>query len=140
MSFTQQFTIVNNTGFTLVLDLVGSDNLGDGEWPTSVAPHTTTPAFKQTGFFSVNPTAVYQFQGASPANTAYLHFYCVGVDPALHVNMTMASSGAFVAGSSIKENNTDNGHSWTTDSSNPLEISTTGNGSSRGEAVFTIGS
>lgn len=145
MSFTQTFQIVNNSNYTLYLDQVGSQNLGDGEWPTSVAPRSTSPTFKQTGFFSVNPTAVYNFQGSNPPETAYLHFYCVGVAPALHVNMTMEFSPPPVSvGSSIAENNTENGHSYTTETATTnnvpiLTISTTGNGSSRGNAIFTIG-
>ena len=145
MSFTQTFSIVNDSNYALYLDQVGSNNLGDGDWPPSVAAKTTSPSFKQTGAFSVNPTAVYSLQGTTPPVNVYLHFYCVGVDPALHVNMTMEFSPAPIyVGSSISENNSDNGHSYETQaaSSNNVSVlnsSTTGNGAARGEASFTIG-
>ena len=134
--FNETFTIVNNTGYTLALDKVGSQNLGDGNWPASVAAHSTAGNITQSGSFSVNPTAVYQLQGASPANTAYLHFYCAGLDPFLHVNMTLKFSGSVVPGSSISENNS----LHTQTNSTTLVISTTDDGSSQGSATFTIGS
>ncbi|PIT05015.1 hypothetical protein TSA1_32960 [Bradyrhizobium nitroreducens] len=145
MSFVQTFQIVNNSTYTLYLDRIGSTNLGDGEWPATVAGNSKSPTFKQTGSSDINPTAVYNFQGTHIPINAYLHFYCVGVDPALHVNMTMQFSPPPVSiGSSISEDNTDNGHSYTTDTATTdhvpiLRISTTGNGSSRGNAIFTIG-
>ena len=139
MSFSETFQIVNNSNYTLVLDQTGSDNLGDGEWPTSIGPQSTAAEFTQTGFFSVNPTAVYAVEGISPPVNIYMHFYCVGVDPALHVNMTMTfSPGPAFSGSSIAENNSTNGHSWNTNDTT-LDISETGNGSSRGTAIFTVG-
>src|SRR5882757_5619918 len=136
MSFTQTFSIVNNSNYTMYLDQVGSNNLGDGDWPTSVAARSTSPSFNQTGSLSVNPTAVYSLQGTTPPVNAYLHFYCAGVDPFLHVNMTMEFSPAPIyVGSSIAENNTDNGRSYETQTASSnnvtvLSIGTTGNGSS----------
>lgn len=143
MSFSETFTIVNSSNYTLYLDAAGSQNLGDGAWPAQVPARTTSAPFKQTGFFSVNPTAVYALGGTNPPVSAYLHFYCAGVDPFLRVNMTMQfSPGPVFAGSSISENNTDNGHSWTTATANGsqsiIEIGTTGNGASLGSATFTI--
>jgi hypothetical protein len=144
MSFNQTFQIVNNSKYTLYLDQVGSDNLGDGHWPATVDANSKSDSFTQNGFFSVNATAVYSLQGSNPPINAYLHFYCVGVDPALHVNMTMQfSPPPLFSGSKIAENNSTNGQSYeaktASSTSTRLEISTTGNGSSRGTAIFTIG-
>jgi hypothetical protein len=140
MSFSESFTIVNNSGYTLVLDPAGSSSLGNGDWPATIAPHSTPKSFTQSvplGY--LNPTAVYQAQGAVPAANIYLHFYCIGVAPALHVNMTMVfSTGTPFPGSSIAENNTNNGHSYVTNNTT-LNIGTTGNGTSGGSAIFTIG-
>lgn len=143
MSFDQTFNLVNNTGYTLVLDTVNSDNLSDAPWPAQIPPHTSATPFVQTGFSNVNPIAIYMVQGASPANSVRLNFYCAGVDPLLHVHMTLQFAGNFLPGSAIAESNTDNGHSYnSTDAPNSqgiLEIETNGNGSSRGTAIFTIG-
>ena len=135
--FEQSFTIVNNTDYTLIMDKHASHKLGDGKWPDTIAPRSTTPSFRQTGGTNVNPTAVYAAQNASPPMSAYLHFYCAGIDPLLHVNMTLDFSNEKVPGSSIAETNTENGR-WTTNDTT-LEITTTGVGSSKGRAVFNIG-
>ena len=143
MPYSENFSIVNNSNCTLYLDSVGSKNLAG--WPQTVAPRSTSPTFKQTNSVDLNPTAVYNLQGSNPAISAYLHFYCTGLDPLLHVNMTMQfSQGALYVGSSISEDNTDNGHSFetqtaTTSNIQILNIGTTGNGSSQGNAIFTIG-
>ena len=142
MSFNQTFSIVNKSKYKLTLDENGSKDLGDGEWPTTVGPNSTSPSFGQNGFFSVNPTAVYIIDGAN--KNAYLHFYCAGVAPGVRVNMTMQfSNGALFTGSAIAENNSTNGHEYVTKTASPgttlLEIGEFGNGSSRGTAIFTIG-
>jgi len=143
MSFFQYFVLTNNTDCTWVLDTVNSQNLGDAPWPATIAPHSTADTFEQTGFTNVNPIAIYMQQGGTSANSVRMNFFCDGVDPLLHVHMTMQYSGQYLSGSFISENNTDNGHSYTTSSTsndkNILEISTTGNGSSRGTAIFQIG-
>jgi hypothetical protein len=140
MSYTEYFTIKNNSPYTLVLDQTGSKNIGNGVWPTTIPPYTTTPQFNQAEFADLNPTAVYAAENSSPATNIYLHFYCWSVDPLLHVNMTMTfSSGAPWAGSSIGETNSLNGEWTTVTAPAELNIDTTGNGSSRGEAVFTVG-
>lgn len=143
MSFDQTFNLINSTGYTLVLDTVNSDNLGDAPWPAQIPPHMTAAPFVQTGFSNVNPIAIYMFQGASPANSVRLNFYCASVDPLLHVHMTMQFTGDFLPGSLIAEDITSNGHSYnssdTPNSQGILEIETNGNGSSRGTAIFGIG-
>lgn len=140
--FTQTFTIVNNSRFTLYLDKHGSNNLGDGKWPTSVAPKSTAPSFQQTGTFSVNPTAVYSLQGSNPPINAYLHFYCAGIDPLVHVNMTLQfSPPPLFVGSSIFETNSHSKQTRTADNNTTslLDITTVDNGSWTGSATFTIG-
>ncbi len=142
MSFDQTFNLINNTGYTLVLDTVDSQNLG-GVWPAQIAPHTTAPPFVQNDSIDINPIAVYLMEGSSPANSVRLNFYCYGVDPLVHVHMTLQFSGNFLPGSAIAEDNTNNGHSYeSTDSPNShnaLELKSEGNGSTRGTAIFTIG-
>jgi len=136
--FEEWFTIINNTDYTLMLDKHASHKLGDGKWPTTIAPRTTTSQFQQTGNTNVNPTAVYAAQDATPPLNVYLHFYCAGIDPLLHVNMTMDfNTEVNLPGSSIAETNTDNGKWKTNDTT--LDITTTGVGTSRGKAVFKIG-
>lgn len=131
--YTETFVIVNNSPYTLTLDTHGSSGLGNGDWPTTIAPNTTAPSFVQTGNFDVNPTAVYIMNGAN--TNVYLHFYCTGLDPLLHVNMTMTfSNGAPCSGSSIAENNSHSDQFNNT----TLSISTTDDGSSTGTATFTI--
>ena len=143
MSFDQTFNLINNTGYTLVLDTVNSQNLDGAPWPTQIAPHTSATPFVQSGFGDVNPIAIYMIQGANPANSVRLNFYCWGVDPLVHVHMTLQYSGQFLPGSAIAENNTDNGHSYNStdnpNSQNILELKSNGNGSTRGTAIFTIG-
>ena len=140
MSFDQTFVIVNNSPYTLVLDTSGSENLGNGEWPSSIAPFTTPASFPQSGTFSVNPTAVYMCQGANPPVNIYMHFYCALADPALHVNMTMDFSGAAVfPGSCISETNSIPAVPQVCAPQELFIRTTQLSGSSRGTATFTVG-
>jgi len=138
------FVIVNNSGYTLTLDKSLSENLGGADWPSSIAPHTTAASFQQSGQTNVNPTAVYLVNDSSPSSSIQLHFYCWGLDPLLHVNMTMTFSGQPFPGSSIAENQSHTNQSTSTftaqgDGSYRAEIETTDNGASNGTATFTIG-
>ena len=143
--FQETFKIVNNSSYTLYLDTKDSQKLGDGAWPKTVEPKSTSAPFNQTGHKDVNPTAVYNLQGSNPPINAYLHFYLWGIDPAVHVNMTLDFGGtvSLFVGSSISENNT-HGTSWETktapkDGATKLNIDSTGNGKTYGDATFTIG-
>jgi len=136
--YTESFSIVNNSPYNLNLDTTGSQNLGGAPWPATVPAGTTTPSFTQTGRTNVNPTAVYQCEGANPPINIYMHFYCWSFDPALHVNMTLTfSNSAPFPGSCIAETNSHSPQNVCTPQA--LSITTTDDGSSTGNATFTIG-
>ncbi len=141
MSFNETFVINNNTSYDLVLDTVNSQNLDDA-WPTSVPAYGNLSFPQSASLLDINPTAIYQMQGANPANSATLHFYCAGVGLTVQVTVSLKYSGTFIAGSSISETNTQNGGTTTSTPNGDgyLEISDFGNNSSRGTATFTLGS
>jgi hypothetical protein len=138
MPYVETFTIVNNSQYALQLDTTNSKNIGDNIWPSTVAARSTSLPFPQKGSLSnLNPTALYQLAGsASPVNIT-MHFFCDGVDPVVHVNMTMkfSSSSAELSGSSIYQTNSNPPITDSTD----LDIEWTGDGSSQGSATFTVG-
>lgn len=138
--YTESFTIVNNSPYSLTL--LNEDNQGDGEWPKSIPAHSTTPVFKQTGRLSINPTVTYGCDGASPAISITMHFYLWGVSPLLTANMYMSFSNnePFKNSSIYLDNNFHDGATASYPPDTSLEIKTTGNGSSTGKAVFTVGS
>jgi hypothetical protein len=134
--FQETFSIVNNSACTMTLDGSKSTGLGDGQWPATIAPNTTA-GLVQTGSARIEVTAVYRLDAETVRTSVAMHFFCAGVDPVVHVNMTMTFDPYPPgAGSSIAETNSTN--SWTTNDTT-LNISTTGNGKTAGRAVFTIG-
>ncbi|NQD96049.1 hypothetical protein HP532_25630 [Pseudomonas sp. CrR25] len=137
--FTQSFTIVNNSAYSLTL--LDESNQGDGDWPKSIPANSTTPVFVQTGRLSVNPTVTYGCDGANPAISITMHFYCMGLAPLLTANMymTFSSETPFNNSSIYLDNNFHDGATATYPPQNPLTINTTGNGSSTGQAIFTVG-
>jgi hypothetical protein len=137
--FTQNFTIINNSNYSLTLL---SESNEDDVWPKSVPAHSTSDVFQQTGSFDINPTVTYGCDGASPAVSITMHFYSWGLDPLLTANMYMSfsTSTPFNNSSIYLDNNFHDGASSTYPSDNPLTINTTGNGSSTGNATFTVGS
>jgi hypothetical protein len=141
MAFNEYFTIINNSPYTMVFDDKGSDGLGDGAWPSTIAANSSVPQFEQTGQLSINVTVVYNLQNSNPATNVYLHFYCYGAG-VVHVDMSLSySSDLAFPNSSIQENNTSGGGEYevATGSGPTLSITTNSVGSSRGNAIFTIG-
>jgi hypothetical protein len=134
--YNEDFSIINGSPYTLVLDPTGSSGLGDGNWPASI-PSTTTAYVKQTGNADVNPTAVYQCQGANPPVTIYMHFHCINPLGVVHVNMSMQfSPGPPFPGSCIWENNSKTAQQRCTPDDLSLDHH---DGSVNGSATFTIG-
>ncbi len=138
--YTQTFTIVNNSPYSLTL--LSEQNEGGANWPESIPAHTTTASFVQTGNTKVNPTVTYGCDGASPAVSITMHFYCTGLDPLLVANMYMSFSSdtPFNNSSIYLNNNFHDGATCTYPPTENLAINTTGNGSSTGSATFTVGS
>lgn len=137
--YTESFKIVNNSSYSLTL--LNGENEGDGSWPKSIPAGSTTAVFKQTGKLSINPTITYGCDGASPAVSITMHFYMFGLDPLLTANMYMSFSNnePFTNSSIYLDNNFNEGATSIYPPDTSLEIKTTGNGSSTGNAIFTVG-
>jgi hypothetical protein len=58
MSFSETFSIVNNSGDTFYPDQIGSENLGDGDWPATVAPRSNGHSFETQTATSNNITVL----------------------------------------------------------------------------------
>lgn len=128
-----KFTIQNNTDQTMAFDSQGSQ--GTHGWPTEI-PAGQSGTVTQSGNLSINLTAVYSM-GSSSVN-AYLHFYLTGLDPLVHTNMSLSySDNDTFTNNEIYETTS---HSPETETGKaPLSISKTNNGSSGGNATFTLG-
>jgi hypothetical protein len=139
--YNETFIIYNYTPYELTLDKSLSGNLGNGNWPSSIAAGSAsspaTATITQSGSTNVNPTAVYIVQ-SNPAINAILHFYCWGLDPLLHVNMSMSlSSPNFPI--AIWENNSHSDQTRSSATGEALNLDTTDDGASAGTAKFVLG-
>lgn len=139
--YEEKFTIMNLSGYTLVLDTTASTGLGNGQWPKSIAAASERGAtevgpFTQTSDDPINLKAVYTCQGSDPAINISLEFACMDMDGLVTVEMLMVCP--FVNGSRVAETNTPPEKTSDPDSGLAIFSQTFGN-STHGEAGFTIG-
>ncbi|NOQ72110.1 MAG: hypothetical protein GQ574_08920 [Crocinitomix sp.] len=136
--YSSQFTVVNNSGYTLTLNEDASSGLSNGNWPTSIETGTAPKTGIQTGNVNINLTAIYDVKGDGIPEGAYIKLdYYIAVFIFGHVSMSLTPVGVFLESGSIW---VDNPISKTI-SVPPLEYSDTSTSVSSGmqTGTYTIG-